>query len=243
MAMVTNMILREMLNRCRRDGGIVDYFHIAALGYGGDGVQMLLGKDFITPSQLYISPVTRKVIEHERMFPDGVVRYYTDELRQWVEPRSEGSTPMRAAMEKALALGRKWCARPENRDSYPPTIFNITDGEASDADHQTLREVSEQIRCLGTNDGTALFFNINISASLEDKTVLFPALPNELPENRYARLLYDMSSDMPAEYSEIIWQLKGKIGQPPFRAMSCNASVADMIAMLNIGSRSINKIL
>lgn len=242
-AMVTNMLLREIINRCRRDGNTLDYFDIAAVGYGGDGANMLLGSEFVKPSQLFIRPVTRKAIESEREFPDGSVRMCVDELRQWVEPRAAGLTPMRAAMEKALAIGHRWCGRAANRDSYPPTIFNITDGEASDADHNTLLELSEQIRWLSTSDGNALFINIHLSASLDDRSVLFPASVQELPENRYTRLLYDMSSDMPAEYSEIIWQLRGRVGQPPFRGMSCNASVADMITMLNIGSRSINRML
>lgn len=55
-------------------------------------------------------------------------------------------------------------------------------------------------------------------------------------------MLYDMSSQLPEIYNESVMQIK-KGAKPPFRAMSLNTSVADLISMMNIGSRSINKII
>jgi hypothetical protein len=242
-AMVANMLLREIINRCQREEGIRDYFEIAAIGYSDDGARMLLDKkDFVRPSTLARSDVRQRTISRERLLPDGSTRIYDDRLSYWIEPLSEGATPMRAALERALTLVERWCRKPANRDSYPPTIFNITDGEASDGDRQSLVALAREIGELKTNDGNVLLININISSG-EGLPVLFPSSPDELPESRYARTLYEMSSEMPAEYNDLVMGLKGSGARPPFRAMGVNASVVDMVSMLNIGSRSVNKML
>lgn len=57
--------------------------------------------------------------------------------------------------------------------------------------------------------------------------------------NRYAALLYDCSSEMPAIFEEAIREAKGPAALPPFRGMSYNASAAELVAMLNIGSVSV----
>ncbi len=241
-AQLTNGLLCEIVHRCRRDEGTLDYFDIYAIGYSGDGAQSLLGRDFVKPSHLAHRDVPIRTFYHERRMPDGSVMPVPYERKYWIEPCSEGSTPMRAALEQALMITSGWCRRPANADSYPPTIFNITDGEASDGDYESLVSIAEQIRELKTNDGNALLININLSAGTGTDSVIFPTSTAELPESRYARMLYDMSSPMPAEYEERIRQIKSHDGPGSFRAMACNASCADMIAMLDVGSRSINKI-
>lgn len=242
-AMVTNMLIRELINRCRREEGVLDYFHIAAIGYSANEATMLLGKgdNFTKPSELANRKCRKRSFTRERIMPDGRQLITNDELKYWIEPKAEGSTPMRSALERALLLTGRWCKRAANAQSYPPTIFNITDGEASDGDHELLTSVAEQIKSLRTEDGNALLININLSCGEGNGTVLFPCTPDELPQSRYTRMLYEMSSVMPEQYNESIVAIKGHDAAPPFRGMSFNTSVADMINMLNVGSRSINK--
>ena len=244
-AMVTNMLIRELINRCRREEGILDYFDIAAIGYSADEAAVLLGgaDGFVKPSELAMRPCKKRTFTRERVLPDGRSVITNDELKYWIEPKAEGSTPMRSALEQALLLAGNWCRRPGNAASYPPTIFNITDGEASDGDHEILTNLAGQIKSLGTQDGNALLININLTCGAGDRTVVFPSSHDELPAgSRYARMLYEMSSAMPGEYNETIVRLRsGDACAPPFRGMSCNTSIADLISMLNVGSRSINK--
>ena len=68
--------------------------------------------------------------------------------------------------------------------------------------------------------------------------VVFASSEEELPDQRYARLLYRVSSEMPPLYNESIAALRGC--QPEkFRGMSYNASMTDLIGMMNIGSVSV----
>ena len=242
-AMVTNMLIRELINRCRREEGVLDYFDIAAIGYSADDATMLLGgrDSFVKPSELAMRPCPTRTFMRERILPDGSVVVTNDQLKYWIEPKAEGSTPMRSALEKALLLAGRWCRRAENSASYPPTIFNITDGEASDGDQEILTGIANQIKSLHTDDGNALLININLSSGEDARTVIFPCSPEELPETRYTRMLFDMSSIMPDEYPESILQVRGGNPRGPVRGMSHNTSIADLVSMLNVGSRSINK--
>ena len=242
-AMITNMLIRELINRCRKEDGIMDYFEIAAIGYSGEKASMLLGsgESFIKPSTLAQAKVRKKVISRELVLPNGTSVINNSEIKYWIEPRCEGNTPMKSALEQALEITSRWCRKQSNHASYPPTIFNITDGEATDGDYETLNELASELKSLGTEDGKTLFMNINISSG-QGNSILFPASKNEIPPSRYADILYDMSSVMPTEYNEAILAIKpGTI--PPFRAMGMNTSASDLIDMMNIGSRSISRIL
>ncbi len=242
-AMVTNMLIRELINRCRREDGVLDYFDIAVIGYSAEEATMLLSDadSFIKPSELAMRPCRTKTFMRERKLPDGRIVVTNDRLKYWIEPKAGGSTPMRSALEKALLLADRWCRREENRASYPPTIFNITDGEASDGDHEILTGIANQIKSLRTEAGNALLININLSCGDDGRTVIFPRSVDELPQTRHTRMLYDMSSIMPDEYTESILRIRGGDTRGPLRGMSHNTSITDLVSMLNVGSRSINK--
>ncbi len=243
-AIVTNMIIQETILRCHKDGGVADYFEIAAIGYSGDEASMLLGTPttFVKSSALATANCGMITVERERLLPNGQTIVTNDRMKQWIVAKAEGNTPMRSALELAQSLVSRWCGRACNRDSYPPTIFNITDGEATDGDHKLLTDIAGDIKSLHTNDGNALLINIDISSTFCDQTILFPNDASELPGCRYANTLFEMSSLMPEEYNDVILNIKPE-HKPPFRGMSFNTSAADLITMINIGSRSISKIL
>ncbi|MCC8034792.1 MAG: VWA domain-containing protein [Rikenellaceae bacterium] len=243
-AIVTNMLIAELINRCRKDDGIVDYFDIAAVGYSGEKAELLLSPSytFVKPSRLERRNCRKKLITQERVYPDGQTRISSNEVKYWVEPKADGNTPMRSALDTALNLLTRWCSNPANKDSYPPTVFNITDGEATDGDNDMLCSLANEIKATGTSDGRTLLININISSTSSDKTVIFPGSKDDLPGCRYTNLLYDMSSDMPRQYTEMIQDIKeGSL--PPYRGMSLNTSAGSLISMMNIGSISIGRLI
>ena len=57
-------------------------------------------------------------------------------------------------------------------------------------------------------------------------------------DNRYARLLAEMSSTVPEPMNEAVRRFRGDFALPPFIAMSYNASITEAVALLDIGSRS-----
>ena len=98
---------------------------------------------------------------------------------------------------------------------------------------------AEEIKALRTADGNVLVVNIHIAAADTSAASFFPSEEEPRYPNRYAALLYDCSSVMPAVFDEAIRAAKGPGAVPPFRGVSYNASADELVAMLNIGSISV----
>ncbi len=241
--LVVNALISELINRCRREEGIRDYFQVVVLGYYDNGVYPLLSADFdlLTPSKLAIMNKPRQNRIEERVLANGktVIGHFEQVL--WIEPHAEGNTPMFAAMLKTHNLVGQWIKTRHNRASYPPVIINITDGEATDADPSQLREAAAALRNLETDNGKAIFMNIHINCDSDSPQAIFPCSTGEMPNDRNASLLYDMSSDMPGTYDDLIARVRGcSPSEGPFRGVSYNTPITELVAMMNIGSMSVN---
>ena len=226
-AEVTNRLLFELIERARRSDEVRDYYDIAVLGYSGDGIVSLLNdpEPLVPVSRLAALPVDFAETVVERRMPDGEATFRKISMPAWIAPKAVGQTPMYEALLQIRDLTQAWCTNPAHSESFPPIVFNITDGE--------------KIRTIGTTDGKVLLINIHIATTSDSRSLLFPT-EEEIPaDNRYARLLHDCSSPMPEELSEAIRQVRGDLAKPPFRGMSYNTSIAELIAILNIGSISI----
>ena len=114
------------------------------------------------PSELAGAELCRVDVQQERTLPGGKTVVSVISQKIWVRPLASDKTPMYSALRRCHELCSQWCARRSNRESYPPTIFNITDGESSEGDERRLLDAAESIRKLGTDDGTALLINIHI---------------------------------------------------------------------------------
>lgn len=241
-ASVANGLLFELIERARRSDGVRNYYDIAVLGYSGDDeVSSLLPGDRDTLSVTELAAV-RPDIRRETVecrLPDGGIALRELPVPVWIEPRAAGQTPMCEALRRIRDLAAAWCADPSHAESFPPIVFNITDGEATDCDDAELRAVAGQIKSLRTADGNVLLVNIHIAAGDTPHTVFFPSAEEASYPNRYAEVLYDCSSPMPEVFNEAIREAKGPGALPPFRGMSFNASAEELITMLNIGSISV----
>ncbi|OQY98221.1 MAG: hypothetical protein B6D36_17885 [Planctomycetes bacterium UTPLA1] len=72
-----------------------------------------------------------------------------------------GGTDSKAAMEMALEYLQRAVTQERFRDSFPPMVFHLTDGESqTDAEN-----VAEQIKQLSTSDGNVLMVNAYIGSS------------------------------------------------------------------------------
>ena len=240
-AAVANRLLFELTERARRSDGLRDYYDIALIGYGGSGLHPLVGDrlDFLTLPEVAARGTHPTATQSEYRLPDGSAALLDEvPVPVWITPQAEGETPMYEALLAVRDLVARWTARPEHAASFPPVVFNITDGEASDCDDAELREVCSQIRTLHTDDGAVLLINIHIASGTDERALLFPTPDEASYGNRYAALLYDCSSEMPAAFDAAIRDLRGG-GQPPFRGMSYNASMQELLTILNIGSISV----
>lgn len=239
-AYTANILITELIDRSRRKDGVRNYYDIAVVGYSDDEVRMLLSEDgFVSVKSLAERIPEAVTISFEESMPDKTTALVKHHIHPWIEPKAEGNTPMYEALLRIREMVEEWCEQEQNRQSFPPIVFNITDGEASDCDDNELRYAADMLRRTGTEDGQALLINIHLSTDLSLPSMIFPMAEELLSANRYARLLAECSSLMPESFNAEIGELKISASTPPYRGMGYNASVIELLSIINIGSRSI----
>ena len=239
-AYTANILITELIDRSRRKDGVRNYYDIAVVGYSDDEVRMLLSEDgFVSVKSLAERIPEAVTISFEESMPDKTTALVKHHIHPWIEPKAEGNTPMYEALLRIREMVEEWCEQEQNRQSFPPIVFNITDGEASDCDDNELRYAADMLRRTGTEDGQTLLINIHLSTDLSLPSMIFPMAEELLSANRYARLLAECSSLMPESFNAEIGELKIPASTPPYRGMGYNASVIELLSIINIGSRSI----
>ncbi len=241
-AQIINQILLELVLRCQKGDEIRHYYDIALIGYGGfsdDQANLLwsgamAGKTFLTPAELAGAAVRVEEIATERTIRGRVIRV-TEKRPVWLNAVHRHRTPMKSAICLAESLVQQWLATQAGKDVYPPTVINITDGVATDATTEELLAACNSLKSLHTVDGHVLLMNIHVSDE-QGKTILFPYKASELGNDPYARLLYDMSSEMPASYHADIASLFGLDQRTTYVGMCSNADMDALVKFMNIGT-------
>lgn len=246
-AIAVNMYLEGMLDYSKREEGYRDYFDLMVLGYSGAGVESLLSPEgaLITMNHLDRLGGEYALIPHETTLESGNTLRTDIRQRIWIHPRAEGNTPMLQALEKAQRHVGSWCTRSAHRDAYPPTVINITDGEASDGDEQMIALACKKIRQTATSDGNTILMNIHISSTPTDEEaceICFPSSPEQLPDNRYARMLFSASSLLPEKYCRAVDDYLDCSTEDGRRAMCFNCPSSFLLSAMNIGSISVSQI-
>lgn len=244
---VVDDLLSELVERSRRSDGMRNYYDVAILGYSGRGVRALLGSGSGSSStivEIDSAAIEERDVERCYTMNSGEKHYQRHRMRRWIEPEATGSTPMYEALLTTCDIVREWVERAENRESFPPIIFNITDGESTDCNYSDIALVASKIKALSTLDGQALLFNVHIASNKEAKSLIFPC-PEEFSRTAYptnASLgLFNASSELPQTMLAAAKEIKGVDYIAPFRAMSFNCSVAELVTILNIGSISVKR--
>lgn len=239
-ARIVNHQLNELVLRCIKGSETRDYYDIAIIGYGEKAYSgwkgELEGRDFVKPSELKEHPYKKITTKKETRTRKGVKVVEIEEV-QWIEAEAtEGWTRVHHAFEKAKGLLDEWMEKHHDKDCYPPTIINITDGEFNGATKEYVLQQANELKSMFTNDGNVILFNIHISAN-KAVCVTCPASKDEVSFSSLATTMYEMSSLLPMRYSDRIADLRGD-GTPNNRytAMSINADMSTLIQLMDIGT-------
>lgn len=239
-ARIVNHQLNELVLRCIKGSETRDYYDIAIIGYGEKAYSgwkgELEGRDFVKPSELKEHPYKKITTKKETRTRKGVKVVEVEEV-QWIEADATKScTRVHRAFEKAKGLLDEWMEKHHEKDCYPPTIINITDGEFNGATKEYVLQQANELKSMFTNDGNVILFNIHISAN-KAVCVTCPASKDEVSFSSLATTMYEMSSLLPMRYSDRIADLRGD-GTPNNRytAMSINADISTLIQLMDIGT-------
>jgi hypothetical protein len=207
-AQVVNKFIEEIILTCQRTDIIKDYFDLLILSYGKTDENdistvsiawegPLSGKKWVQVNELRNSSLRKEIIEVTNHKPFGP-RILKEERNIWIEPYADGLTPMKQAFEVCTTYIQEWVL--DHPDSFPPMVFNITDGAVSDVEeYSELIMAAEKLKSVSTTDGNTLLFNLLLLDSSEYQRE-FPAVSDrQLFENsEYETALFDVSSVIPS---------------------------------------------
>jgi len=239
-ARIVNHQINELVLRCIKGSETRDYYDIAIIGYGENAYSgwkgELEGRDFVKPSELKEHPYKKITIKKETRTRKGIKVVEVEEV-QWIEADATKSwTRVHHAFDKAKQLLQSWMNEHHDKDCYPPTIINITDGEFNGASKEYVLQQANELKSMFTNDGNVILFNIHISAN-KGMSVTCPADKKEVSSNVLATTLYELSSLLPERYSDRIADLRNDtIPSNRYTAMSVNADMSTLIQLMDIGT-------
>lgn len=202
-ATILNSLLHEFILTNTVGTTIRPRADVAVLGYGSGVLSSLTGrigsalsgplksKDFVTLPELMANPVRVETRNRKELDEKGQMVEQQVSFPVWVEPVAGNGTPMCAALKRARDLAKKWVET--HSEHYPPVVINITDGASTDGDPVPAATALKSVQ---TSDGGALLFNCHIT-NLTDAPVAFPASEGQIPDDRFARELFGLSSEIP----------------------------------------------
>ena len=239
-ARIVNRQINELVLRCIKSNEVRHYYDIAVIGYGMDAYSgwkgELEGRDFVSPAELQEHPYKKIIVREEKRTRKGTVIKEVEKV-QWVEARHDGRwTHLHEAFDRAKDLHNRWMQQHGDKDCYPPTIINITDGEFNGTDEETVLQQANELKSMFTNDGNVILFNIHITANNSSGEVVCPMDKQELGGDRYAEILFRMSSLLPTRYNADIEKYLNDGRQGRHVAMGLNADATTLIKLMDIGT-------
>ncbi len=239
-ARIVNKQIYDLILRCIKMDEVRHYYDIAVIGYGHEVYSgwngVLSGRDFVSPEEIKNNPYKRITVREEVNTRKGT-QIKEIEKNQWLVAKCDGKwTHVHQAFDKAKGLLDKWMTEHHDKDCYPPTIINITDGQFNHTTKEHIIQQANELKSMFTNDGNVLLWNIHITPDGMEQ-ILLPVGKEELKGDKYSELLYDMSSLLPERYNaDIETKMKINAGNVRHVAMSVNVDTSRLMQLMDIGT-------
>jgi uncharacterized protein YegL len=228
-----NRVIYEVMLASRAGAKIKDRCYIGVIGYGVT-IRPLVGGQI---SVVAAKPLRSETIQ--QLTPDGAggLVYTPMDLPIWVEPLTDNGTPMAQAMDQAFSLIEQWITN--HRDSFPPIVINITDGEPDDFNVSTCEApattiAAKRLMDLKTDDGNLLLFNAHITGQSTALGISLPASDTGLLD-AYAKLLFKITSILPPRFVDEAYKV-GLSPQTGARGLVFQGNEDSLIRFLTFGS-------
>lgn len=239
-ARIVNQQINGLVLRCIKYNEVRHYYDIAVIGYGERAYSgwngSLEGRTFVSPEELQNHPFKKIVVREEKNTRKGVQIKEIEKV-QWMEARHDGSwTHLDKAFDMAHNLLDDWMREHHDKDCYPPTIINITDGEFNGATKDYVLQQANELKSMFTNDGNVILFNIHFAPNKSGDEVVCPISKNELNGDSYAETLFEMSSLLPLRYNDDIARRLNDDRPGRHVAMGVNADATALIKLMDIGT-------
>jgi hypothetical protein len=233
---VVNRTLHDLVIRCTRMEEIRNYYQISIIGYGAAVgpafTGSLGGRTHVPVGEVADAPA--RLENRTKKTPDGAGGLVDQQVRfpVWMDAASSAGTPMCEAFTQVRALLDQWL--PEHKNSFPPTVLHLTDGESTDGDPT---HIAQQIMSLSTSDGPVLLFNCHVS-SRHTLKIEYPSDETKLPDE-FARTLFRISTPLPEVFRRAASDI-GLITTEGSRGFVFNGDPVSVAQFFEIGTRPAN---
>ena len=166
LAAAINGWLQNMAIRASGDEGIKDWMDVGVFGYRTDNdanmiiepalLGELAGRRLVSIPEIGANPA--RIDTRNQFIPDeetGEMIQVPCEMPVWVDPVTEGGTPMCHMLYQAHEVLSGWIA--QHPRSFPPIVVHITDGESQDGDPTPY---ADAIKRLGKAEIEARYGNL-----------------------------------------------------------------------------------
>ena len=230
-------VIQTLIITATKDDGVRRYYQIGAIGYG-NVVSSAFGDLFNSQELLWVDELSNKPLRiEERLKKEsdgaGGIIEVPIKFPIWIDPIANGRTPMCEAINRTKDILENWVNN--HPLSYPPTVINLTDGEANDGDP---RVPAATLKDLHTNDGNIIFMTVHAS-SIYSQPIPLPSVSESLPDDA-SKLMFDMCSILP---DALITTAK-KIFSTPIesgaRGFVYNSGIEGIVSILEIGTKPAN---
>jgi len=241
-AATLNDLLKTVVEHAGYDlqtGKRKDYCDVFVFGYG-DQVHSLLSQSGEPVSVVDLADHPRgmrDVLRDQQDRATGQVYKVRDQQPYWIEAYGNSQrTEMAWALSYARDAAQRWIAAdPRRLQSFPPLVFNITDGDHT-GQGDPLAEANE-LKRFGTEQGQILLYNCHLT-SQPSQALIFPFDVSQVRHlGTGAEQLFHMASTIPESMitrARATFNIEVPAGAHGF---IYNADPQDLVNFLNWGTR------
>ena len=233
-----NRCIQNLIVKASKDVDVRRYYQIGALAYGGTSGTALGGslaeQELVWVDDLYLNPT--RIEEREKKESDGAGGFIQVKTKfpVWIDPVAAGQTPMCDALRRVKRILEQWVD--EHPNAYPPTVINLTDGEANDGDPRTA---AEALKSLATSDGNVVLMTLHVSSNEFSKQIFFPNSAEGLPDGP-SKIMYELSSPLTDNMLRTAKEVLGADLAEGARGIVYNGPIDKIVMALEIGTRPAN---
>jgi hypothetical protein len=235
LADVINRMLQQLVIKCAKGEGVRDYYHVGVIGYGADGFGSAFKNNLSTKILIPISEIADnplRIEERKKKMPDdaGGLVDVSVKFPIWLDPESDGGTPMKGAFQEANNIIGGWLVQHPN--CFPPIVIHITDGESTDGDPTVEMQ---RLTDMSSSYGNVILFNLHTHAK-STRAISFPGPEIDLP-SKYANMLFNGASYLPDFMRNIAEQDYELQLSTSAKAFVLNGDIDLIITAIEIGTR------
>jgi len=234
-----NKVIQTLIVTASKDVEIRRYYQIGAIVYGGDNVGSAFGSLFGEQELVWVDELSNKPLrieERTKRESDGAggVIQVQAKFPVWIDAAANGRTPMCEAISRTKNILEKWVK--DHPNSYPPTVINLTDGEANDGDPSVP---AQALRELYTTDGNAILLTVHVSSNPYSQPIFFPGVNEGLPDQP-SKIMFEMCSPLTEAMTKTAQEMLQISIEKGAKGFVYNSGIEGIVSALEIGTRPAN---